>query len=136
MNNLPNLPKQYKHKEADFGIELKHYFEKNFPITCSLEIKVAKNSLPFKEVKSEQIAYAKSISSDKGAWIRVQGVCGEPDYIWMRNEIAYIGIRYPKGFCLITIGNFLHEKEKNKRKSLTWERAQEIATFFKKQKNP
>jgi len=52
---------------------------------------------------------------------------GEPDYVWLRNEPAYISIRYPNGFVMITIGNFLFEKEKSKRKSLTWTRAKEIA---------
>lgn len=125
---LPSLPKQHKQPEADFGVDLKHWFEKNKPLTSSLEIKHTrgKNSFSFRELKEEQIAFAKRISSDKGAWIRTLGQNGEPDYIWMRNEIAYIPIRYPKGFVFITIDNILFEKEK--RKSLSWERACEIAS--------
>lgn len=128
MNNLPELPQQHKHKEADAGIDLKHWFEKNTPETCSLEVKHTrgKDYLAFSEVKDEQIAYASRVNSHKGAWIRVQGVSGEPDYIWMKNEIAYIVIKYPKGTVFITVDNFIYEKEKSKRKSLTWERACEI----------
>ena len=129
MNNLPELPKTHKHKEADAGVDLKHWFEKNTPETCSLEVKHTrgKDYLPFAEVKNEQIAFALLISGPKGAWIRTLGLHGEPDYIWLKNEIALICIKYPKGLVFITIGNFLFEKEKSRRKSLTWERACEIA---------
>ena len=126
--NLPELPKQHKNKEADFGVDLKHRTEKEKPPTCALELKHTrgKDSLAFSEVSDDQIAFANSISSVKGAWIRVIGMRGEPDYIWLKNEPAYIVIKYPKGICYITIGNFLYEKERSKRKSLTWERACEI----------
>jgi hypothetical protein len=85
-----------------------------------------KDSLPFSAVEDSQLAYASRVSSPKGAWIRTLGLHGEPDYIWMKNEIAFIVIKYPKGIVFITIDNFLYEKEKSKRKSLTWERACEI----------
>lgn len=129
MNKLPELPKQHTHKEADFGIELKHYVEKNGMESRSFELKHAhgKNSLPFKEIKNEQIAYANAISSERGAWIRTLGMNGEPDYVWLCNEPADIVIKYPLGFCFIPIGNLLFEKQKSKRKSLTWERACDIA---------
>lgn len=127
--NLPDLPKQNKHQEADFGVQLKHHIEKTNPPTSSLEIKDTrgKNTFYYKELKPEQIAFALAISSDKGAWIRTLGLNGEPDYVWLRNEPAYIIIKYPKFYCFITVGNFLHEKESNKRKSLTSERAKAIS---------
>ena len=126
---LPELPKQNKKLEAEFSIELKHWIEKHPILTSSLEVKHThgKNSLPFREVKPEQLAYASRVNSDKGAWIRTLGLNGEPDYVFLRNAPAYIVIKYPKFFCFITIGNFLFEKEKNKRKSLTEDRAQAIA---------
>ncbi len=122
---LPPLPNQHKKQEANFGIDLKHYTERTQPDTRSIETKDTrgKDSLPFSAVEPAQIAFAKAISSDKGAWIRTLGMNGEPDYIWLRNEPAYIFIKYPKGTVGITIGNFLHEKDTSKRKSLTWERA-------------
>lgn len=131
--NLPELTRQNKHKEADAGIDLKHWVEKNTPETCSLEEKHTrgKDSLPFSEVKPEQIAFALRISSEKGAWIRTLGLNGEPDHVWLRNEPAFIVIKYPKGMVWVTINNFLYEKEKSKRKSLTWDRAKEIASIVK-----
>ena len=126
---LPNLPQQNKQREATSGIDLKHWFEKNSPDTCSLEEKHTrgKDSFPFSEVKPEQIAYALRISSEKGAWIRTLGQNGEPDHIWLKNEPAFIIIKYPKGTVFITIGNFIFEKERSKRKSLLWSRSLEIA---------
>lgn len=130
MNKLPELPKQNKKLEADFGVDLKHKTEKSKPETHSLELKHThgKDSLPFNEVSDAQIAFMNAISSDKGAWIRTLGMNGEPDYIWLKNEPAFLYIKYPKGIVSITIGNFLFEKEKSKRKSLTWERAIAIAS--------
>jgi hypothetical protein len=127
---LPNLPQQHKQREATSSIDLKHIVERCKPETCSLEEKHTrgKDYLLYSEVKPEQIAFALSISSDKGAWIRTLGQQGEPDHVWLKNEPAFIVIKYPKGIVWITIGNFLFEKEKSKRKSLTWERAKEIAT--------
>lgn len=125
---LPKLPRIKKHKEADFGIRLKKWFEDNPRMTSALEIKQAEtNSIPFSYVTDEQIAYALRIQSKKGAWIRVQGINGEPDYIWLREEPAFVAVRFPGSFHLIPINNFLFEKEKSKRKSLTEVRAFAIA---------
>jgi len=128
--NLPELPRQIKQREATSSIDLKHWIAKNQKFSCSLEVKDSrgKDSIPFSCVEDKQIVYANLISGNKGAWIRVQGVNGEPDYIWLVNTVAYIPIKFPKCFCIITIGNFLFEKEKSKRKSLTLERAIQIAT--------
>ena len=128
--NLPELPRQIKQREATSSIDLKHWIEKNQKFTCGLEVKdsAGKDSIPFSVVADKQIAYANQASGPKGAWIRVQGVNGEQDYIWLINTPSYIVIKYPKCFCIITIGNFLFEKQKSKRKSLTLERAIQIAT--------
>lgn len=135
--NLPDLPKQNKTKEANTGINLKHFIERTTPQTCSMEVKDTrgKDYLAFAEVKDEQIVYALRVNSSKGAWIRTLGMNGEPDYIWMKNEMAYIVIHYPKGIVFITIDNFIFEKEKSKRKSLTWDRAKEIASKTKSHKD-
>lgn len=85
------------------------------------------SSLDFSEVADAQLNWARDISSDKGALIRVQGLSGQPDYIWARNMPVYIVIRYPRFFCLISYGNFIQQKKASKRKSLTAARAHEIA---------
>jgi hypothetical protein len=117
-------------KEKDFSIVFRHWIKANPRFTCSIEMKDTrgKDSLPFSEVKQAQIDWALAISSNKGVLMRTQAVSeGMPDYVYLRNEPAYIIIKYPKQFSIITIGNFLHEKEKSKRKSLTKERAEAIS---------
>ena len=42
-------------------------------------------------------------------------------------QVGYIVIKYPKAFVMISVNNFIHERDKSKRKSLTYERAIEIA---------
>jgi hypothetical protein len=130
MNNLPLLPKQNKKKEADFGVWLKGYTENNPPtITTALECKQTEtHSIPFSEVTSKQIAYGKKMKT--GAWIRIQGINGEPDYIYVVNAESYIVIKYPKLKCWIDIDKFVEERDTSKRKSLTSGRAREIATHI------
>lgn len=127
MNNLPHLPQQNKKKEADFGVWLKGYTEDNPPtVTTGLECKQTEtNSIAFSEVTSKQIAYGRKMKT--GAWIRVQGLNGEPDYIYVVNAKSYIVIKYPNVKCWIDIEAFVKERDTSKRKSLTVERAVIIA---------
>ncbi len=129
--NLPTLPRQNKHKEADFGLVLVEWMKKNGKSidTSGIEIKdtKGKNYLNFNAVEPQQITYANLASGDKGVLIRVQGLKGEFDYIWMKNELAYVAIRYPKFWCIILTADFMIEKQISKSKSLTAERAKEIA---------
>jgi hypothetical protein len=125
---LPDLPKQNKTNEAEFGLKLKKWMKNNPMFSCSLEAKqTCTNSIPFKEVTNEQLAWGMSIRSNEGIMVRVQGSSGEPDYIWCRNMPSFIMIKFPKFFCLIAVPVFIMEKEKSKRKSLTAERAVAIA---------
>lgn len=129
MSNLPDLPKQHKQKEADFGITLRRWIEKNPTLissTWELKHTRGKDSLPFNEVTEDQVAYA--LSAERGAFIRVQGVKGEPDYVYIKGP-AYIVVKYPKVAYAISINNFLFERDHSKRKSLTVERAKEISTY-------
>lgn len=129
--NLPELPKQHKKREADFGVYLRHWIKKNPQFkTCAIELKHTrgKNRFNFSELKDEQIAYAMCVSSDQGILTRVRGLSGEADYLYMRNEVAFITIRYPNNVVFITINDYISEKVNSKKKSLSEERACEIAT--------
>ncbi len=118
-------------QEADFSIRLRHYLKAHpLPVSTHLEVKDSrgKDSFPFNELKDEQINQALASKSDKGNLIRISvGTIGCPDYIWFRNAPAYIVIKYPLGFVFIDIENFILERDRSSRKSLTWERAQQIA---------
>ena len=134
---LPDLPKQIKHQETKFSLLFRSWIKAHPRYTCSIELKDTrgKNSFPFSEVKQAQIDWALAISSDKGVLIRIQPIVeGLPDYIWMRNEPAYVIIKFSHSFSIISIGTFVLEKERSKRKSLTEERAKEISVITVKLK--
>lgn len=40
---------------------------------------------------------------------------------------SYVVVKYPKAFIMISINNFIHTRDTNKRKSLTYEKALSIA---------
>jgi len=126
---LPELPKQNKKQETAFGLKLREWIEKNLRVTCSMETKDSrgKDYLNFNDVTEGQVNFAIAINSDKGVLIRVTGLDGEPDFVYLRNEPAYIVVKYPRCFCLIDIKTFVLEKGRSKAKSLTSSRAKEIA---------
>jgi hypothetical protein len=128
---LPDLPRVLKKYEAHSSLDFKKWVIENLGYTASLEMKDSRgrNSIPFSEVKKEQIDYAVAISSDKGAWIRVEGRNGEPDYIWLKNEPAFIVFKFTRKFYGIGIIAFVTEMQSSKRKSLTEKRAEKISTF-------
>ena len=118
-------------QEADFSIRLRHYLKANpLPISCPLEVKDTrgKPSFNYAELKEEQVNNALASKSDRGNLIRISvGTVGAPDYCYYRNSHAYVVIKYPSGFVIIDIEALILEKERSKRKSLTWEQAQAIS---------
>lgn len=116
-------------RESKASILFRHWLKANPMPSASFEIKqTTTDSLPFSAVTQSQIDYGMAIKSKKGVLLRVQAVAeGMPDYVWLREEPAYVVISYPKGFAIIDIEKFSLERDKSKRKSLTWERAQSIA---------
>ena len=126
---MPPLPKQNKQKEASFGVYLKDFVERNpFKITTFIETKQTEtDTIPFSCLETKQIAFGMLTKSNKGVWIRVQGLNGEQDYIWAVNSPSYIAIKFKSGFCFLDIETFIMERDRSKRKSLTWGRACELA---------
>jgi hypothetical protein len=118
-------------RESKASILFRHYLKAHPMMTCAIEMKSTDtDSIPFSAVTQAQIDYGMAIKSKKGVLLRVQAVAeGMPDYIWMREEPAFVVIKYPKVFCVIDVETFAMERSRSKRKSLTWERAQEIATI-------
>lgn len=128
-NMLPDLPQRNRKKEADFGVWLKNYTEKHpFLITTGIECKqTEKDSIPFSVVTSQQVAFGMAAKSSKGVWIRVQGLSGEQDYIFLVNSPSHVVIRFKKVVCWIDIETFVLERDRSKRKSLTVDRAMAIS---------
>lgn len=120
-----------KSSEADFSITLRHYLRANpLPVSCPIEVKDTrgKPALAFSEVKEEQCNNGMASKSHKGNLIRIaSGTVGAPDYAYYVNSPSYLAIKYPLGFIIIDIELFILERDSSRRKSLTWDRAQEIA---------
>jgi len=127
---LPDLPKQNKHKEADFGLKFRKWIDENPMASSSFELKDTrgKDYFNFEELGDDQINHALRNKGKKGNLMRITvGTVGAPDYVYLRNAYAFVVIKYPRFFCLIEIETFLLEKKRSKRKSLTSVRAKEIA---------
>lgn len=118
-------------KEVDFQTLFRHYIRAHpFNISSHIELKDSrgKDYIAFSEVKQQQIDSALASNSDIGNLIRIEvGTTGAPDFAYYRNSPAYIVIRFPTQFSIISIGTFMLEKERSRRKSLTSSRAQEIS---------
>jgi hypothetical protein len=118
--------------EAKFSIRFRHWLKANpIKFSCTFEMKdtCGKQSLNFKEVKQEQLDYGEAIKSTHPTMIRNVGGQGEPDYTYHYNCPAFVVINYPKGFVLIDVTTFAMERDRSKRKSLTWLQARAISTI-------
>lgn len=132
---LPELPKQHKKREADFGILLRKWLKTHKGKSAPFELKQTQtNSLPFKALKPEQRAWLVKAKSDEGILIRNMGGRGEPDYSFYRLSPAWVVVRYPKEFHVIDISIFLHEEGLG-RASLAVERAQILSAYSAKIKS-
>lgn len=88
-----------------------------------------RGSLPFSDVKAQQIAVGNLASSEEGILIRVSaGTVGAPDYIGQVSQPVWVVISYPRFFCVIALAAFLAERNRGLSRSLSLERAKEIAT--------
>lgn len=124
-----------KNREAEFSVLFRHWLRANPQLSGAYEIKLTrKASIPFSAVEEHQLTYLQAIRNEKGTLIRVQGVNGEPDYVYLRNAPAWVVIKFPTEFHIIGINNFVNEKKASKRKSLTNARAREISTVSVKLK--
>ncbi len=119
-------------QEANASIVFRHWVMSAFAEleTSSFEIKqTGTNALPFNALEEHQENFSEAIRySPKGVLIRVEsGTIGAPDYIYLKNEPAFIVVKFPKQFSIIDIDTWKLEKGRSKRKSLTADRAEAIS---------
>lgn len=133
MDILPDLPKSLNKREAKWSSTVFRKWLGEYPIVPGpIEIKyVTTGSLLFSAVLDHQLAALLAASSKKGFIYKIPdlGQRNPFDFIYYRNSAAWIVIKYPKGFVIISADLFVHESKHSKRRSLTWERAKEIATY-------
>ena len=114
--------------ETKASILFRHWIMANPQITATYEMKDTrgKKTFPLREFKEPQERFAEAIRyGKKGVLIRTEGVEGLPDYAYLRNEPAFVVIKYPQGLAIISGETLSFEKQKAK--SINWVRAKELA---------
>ncbi len=125
-----------KKREADFGTYFRHWLKANPMISGAFELKqTTGKSIPFSDVQDHQIEALEAANSKHGILYKApddsRGV--KPfDYFYLRNAPAWVVLKFPDAFHIISIGTFMQEKEaelkKPKgRKSITSVRSKEIS---------
>lgn len=116
-----------KHYQTLFNKWLKNVYKK----TGAFELKLTKNdSMPFSAVAPHQIEALKA-ASDKGLVYKIPdaGYQNPFDCFSLFNVPAFVVIKYPLSFEMITIDNFIHARDTIKRKSLTYNQARHISSI-------
>lgn len=118
-----------KKREADFTTLFRHWLKKYPMESACFELKqTTKDSIAFSAVKEHQLDALKAVVTGFSYKIPDDSRGIKPfDIVYLNRALSFVVIRYPKFFCLINVWDFVDEKERSKRKSLTSKRAQEIA---------
>lgn len=123
-----------KKREANFGKRFRAWVKAQTDLPSSaFELKqTTKNYISFSALQEHQ-EYALLAACGPGLLYKApDDSCGvKPfDFFYIKRASAFVVIKYPKGFEVIEIQNFITERERSgKRKSLTYERAQAISTY-------
>lgn len=116
-------------REANNALIFRHWLRAHPQSSAAYEIKqTTKDYISWKALEEHQENYLLSIAGDDGALVRVQGTNGEPDYIYLRNQMAYIVIFFPGEFHIIEIFSFIDERDRFGNKSLTKLMSRKIST--------
>jgi hypothetical protein len=134
MSTLPNLPTKHNKPEATFGEKLVEHCNKNglFNYPCWIEIKeTIDNVFYYRQLEELQVSKLLKIKTE-GLLIRIteassNGSHGIPDYSWAYKQPAYVGIKYKSSWCFIDIETFVMEHDRSRKKSLSEDRARELA---------
>jgi len=115
-------------KEKDFQRTFNHWLKAVHKKTGLFELKITKGALPFSAVAPHQVeALLNAKHSCLYYKIPDVGYQNPADAFGLCGEEAYVVIKYPKAWYMIDIDAFLKERDSSSRKSLTEERAKEIA---------
>lgn len=120
-------------REAAFHSTFRHYLAARMPQTCAVEVKqTTKDSIPFRLVEEHQkesllAAKHRTLTYKPPDDTRGFKPC---DFLHLAGVPAYIVIKYPLGFVMIDIDDWVLEEKDSTRRSLTWKRALNIATII------
>ncbi len=118
--------------EANFQTAFRHWLMSNKSFgSAAFELKHSPtNSFPFDRVVEHQENSLFAATCNNGLLFKIpdDSISYKPfDMFYLRNAEAYVVIKYPKDFVIISINDFVRERQSSKRKSLTYERAKEIS---------
>jgi hypothetical protein len=119
-------------REAKATTVFMHWLKNVYKQTGCFELKqTTGSSLPFSDVKDHQIAALEAANHNVLAFKIPDGTFTQSpfDCFSMAKVPAYVVIKYPKSFELISIDTFVLERSRSKRKSLTYDRAKAISTI-------
>lgn len=118
-------------KEKNYQTIFNHWLKNVYKKTGAFELKHTKTlSLPFSAVALHQIEALQNVAN--GVLVYKIVDCGyrNPfDGFCMAREPAFVVIKYPDSFELITIDNFIHARDTSKKKSLTYVQARHISSI-------
>ena len=116
--------------ESSFSTLFRHWVRSHPMPSAAFELKQTKtNSLPFSAVKEHQIDALLAASRRGLLYKAPDDSRGKKpfDFFYLSCVYSYVVIKYDDLFCLIDIERFIKEEKRSKRRSLTKERACEIA---------
>ena len=118
-------------KEKDWQSYFNKWVKNVYKKTACFELKKATgDSLPFCAVVPHQVEALQNASNGVLVYkIPDVGYQNPFDSFCLAGVPAYVVIKYPNSFELIAIDEFIFERDRSKRKSLTALRAKEISTI-------
>lgn len=119
-------------REAKFTQLFRHWLKANPMYSSAFELKqTTTNSIPFSNVQEHQLHALQAAKKDGLLYKAPDDSAGSKpfDLFYLRHAYAWVVIKYPKAFYLIDVDMFMHEKALSARRSLTAQRAAEIAAY-------
>lgn len=125
-------------REAKKQTTFNHWVKEVYKKTAAFELKQTQGpSIPFSDVKDHQVAALLAVKEGTFVWkIPDCGFQNPFDSFCMTKCPAYVVIFYPLSAEIIPIEGFILERERSKRKSLTYDRAKAISVMSIQYKTP
>lgn len=120
-------------REANFTILFRHWLKANPMRSSAFELKQTRtDSLAFNKIQEHQLIALQAAKGEHGLLHKISDESSgfKPcDLVYLRASGAYVVIKYPRSFSIIDVDGFIIERDISFRKSLTEERAKQIASL-------
>lgn len=118
-------------KEKDFQSDFNKWIKYVYKKTACFELKITKEkSIAFNSVQPHQIDALLNAKNGTLVYkIPDAGYQNPFDCFSLHKVPAFVVLKFPKDFYVIDVDDFIFERDRADRKSITEERAKEISTF-------